>query len=76
MNRPIWSDWIWGSKILDRKEVHIDEWKNKEDINQLLEGDDVRQCLYKHMYAYYNKNENFVIYPLSQFGIIPCKNNI
>jgi len=44
-DRHNWYDWIRGSKNLERKEAHIDEWKNKEEINQLLEGDGVSCCL-------------------------------
>ena len=40
-----WYDWVRGSKKLERREAHIDGWKNREDIDQLLEGDDVRWCL-------------------------------
>ena len=38
-----WSDWFRGSRKLERRnEALLNEFKNKDDVNKLPEGEEVR----------------------------------
>ena len=36
-----WQDWLRGSRKLERRAAHIDEWKSRGDFSQSAEGEEV-----------------------------------